>query len=94
MQTEFGGQVVCVAVVHTVVYAVDLDLLAQTVTVSTLVGGPEILYAATEPGLPTVPVTELKRLHFKPSVDTAIQAVYLSQISMHDWIVYAAAWRL
>jgi hypothetical protein len=52
------------------------------------------LYAATAPGLPTVPVTELKRLHFRPSVDNAIQAVYLSQISMQDWMVYAAAWRL
>jgi hypothetical protein len=85
VQVEFGGHVVCVAVVHTVVYAVDL--LAQTVTVLTLVGGPAILYAATEPGLLTVPVTELKRLHFKPSVDTATQAAYLSQVSMHDWIV-------
>jgi hypothetical protein len=92
VQAEFGGQVVCVAVVHTVVYAVGL--LAQTVTVSTLVGGPETLCAATEPGLPTVPVAELKRLHFKPSVDTATQAAYLSQISMHDWMVYIAAWRL
>jgi hypothetical protein len=85
VQAEFGGQVVWVAVVHTVVYAVDI--LAQTVTVSTLVGGPETLYAATAPGLPTVPMTELKRLHFRPSVDTATQAVYLSQIDMHDWIV-------
>lgn len=38
MQAEFGGQVVSVAVVHTVVY----DLLAQTVTVATLVSEPEV----------------------------------------------------
>jgi hypothetical protein len=38
VQAEFGGQVVSVAVVHTVVY----DLLAQTVTVATLVSEPEV----------------------------------------------------
>ena len=50
------------AVVHTVVYAVTL--FAQTVTVWTLVVGPEILYAATVLKLPVVPVTELKKLQF------------------------------
>lgn len=74
VHTEFAGQVVCVAVVHTVVYAVTL--LAHTVTVWTIFVGPDTLYAATVPGLPVVPVTELKRLQLVPSVEAPIQAVY------------------
>lgn len=71
--------------VHTVVYAVTL--LAQKVTVWTMAVGPDTLYAATVPGLPVVPVTELKRLQLVPSVEAATQAVYWSQTAMQDWIV-------
>ena len=70
-----------VAVVHTVVYAVTL--FAQTVTVWTFVVGPEILYAATVPGVPAVvPVTELKKLQLVLLVEAATQSVYWLQTSM------------
>ena len=85
VHTEFAGQVVCVAVVHTVVYTVTL--LAHTVTVWTIFVGPDTLYAATVPGLPVVPVTELNKLQLVPSVEAATQAVYWSQTAIHDWIV-------
>lgn len=85
VHSEFAGQVVWVAVVHTVVYAVTL--LAQTVTVWTIFVGPDTLYAATVPRLPVVPVTELKRLQLVPSVEAPMQVVYWSQTAMHDWIV-------
>lgn len=55
--------------------------------------GPDTLYAATVPGLPVVPVIELKRLQLVPSVEAATQAVYWSQTAMQDWMVYVVAWR-